>query len=843
VASGWDHALVPRNTADASGSYAPAPTSILSQSCYWNLGLQNHGGGATTMSSTTTLDVDGDLLMLFSQEILAAGEIDQYWNQGTINVPGGRHCFTAALDRLGSLPEPDEEDNRFGNQWVWNPTVFFTGNELTRSAPPFRTGGWEYTGAVWYNCDGLRFLSDPPDDLVAAVYIVADDYRDDFDIRLHDYATSATSGFASNLGYSGRPAGSLDAVLVNVANRPRVVYDVGVLTNQETRYDGYRAKVRYDVELPLGTVHSLSFPTDEAMMLYTFEITAADQGPKTVELLSDPGWQHTDIFMAWYDETFTTGTLLSYDSVAQEDSDGDILMHIDVTTGLHTLVLWREPDIGYFSRPFTLQIRDRRPDMATYTPEGWDAPLVPRPTPDAVFNWAPLPASLAGDGDTYLNFSFVNESPGEGGGFWVGVFHDGELSGVAHRTDTGGGIPALYGNTGPWIYPGGRHTMALVIDYLGELEEDDLSNNVYGIQHVWQPALLTLGVAVTRSEPAAPTAGWADVTVDDVLWPNADGMRTPWFQPSGDDMYWGAVAVMPADTSDLDLHLHPLSSGIADGFAEPLCDSTWPPGESDYVLANFNATTDRQFDAGVINGPNPAPDNYSVVATASQFLSQFPDGTFGPYQLDAGDIIGLHEFYADVGDRFIVELDPQTGICDLGLSLHGPGIAYLGKSEVYEDATNGPAMAFIAAPGEVESLDFTIQTLGYHCLVVWKRGTADLALAEEYIMHIHKVSATGVGEDGGLPQITRLVGAYPNPFNPQTTIVFELADPEPVRLQVFDLRGQLVRTLVDQVLTNGCHEVPWLGRDDTGQRVASGNYLLRMQTGRHQAMSRVSLLK
>lgn len=76
----------------------------------------------------------------------------------------------------------------------------------------------------------------------------------------------------------------------------------------------------------------------------------------------------------------------------------------------------------------------------------------------------------------------------------------------------------------------------------------------------------------------------------------------------------------------------------------------------------------------------------------------------------------------------------------------------------------------------------------------------------------------------------RLVGNAPNPFNPKTTISFEIARAGSVELTVYDAAGRKVRTLVDGALGAGPHDVAWDGTDDTGQRVASGVYRARLKS-------------
>jgi flagellar hook assembly protein FlgD len=87
---------------------------------------------------------------------------------------------------------------------------------------------------------------------------------------------------------------------------------------------------------------------------------------------------------------------------------------------------------------------------------------------------------------------------------------------------------------------------------------------------------------------------------------------------------------------------------------------------------------------------------------------------------------------------------------------------------------------------------------------------------------------TGIGD--GVPTQTALHQNVPNPFNPSTTIAYDVAAPGgQVKLDVFDVRGQLIRTLVDAREGPGSRSVHWDGRDERGQRVVSGMYFYRLR--------------
>jgi len=84
---------------------------------------------------------------------------------------------------------------------------------------------------------------------------------------------------------------------------------------------------------------------------------------------------------------------------------------------------------------------------------------------------------------------------------------------------------------------------------------------------------------------------------------------------------------------------------------------------------------------------------------------------------------------------------------------------------------------------------------------------------------------------------------HPNPFNPTTTISFRLDQPSYVRLDVFNVAGQKVRTLVDDELATGEHSVVWEGDDSHGRPVSSGIYFYRLQAGDFRETKQMILLK
>ncbi len=91
---------------------------------------------------------------------------------------------------------------------------------------------------------------------------------------------------------------------------------------------------------------------------------------------------------------------------------------------------------------------------------------------------------------------------------------------------------------------------------------------------------------------------------------------------------------------------------------------------------------------------------------------------------------------------------------------------------------------------------------------------------------------TGVGDT--TPQVLPaggFVGVSPNPFNPRTEIEFVLTRPNLAQLNVYNLRGQLVRSLANGHLEAGTYTLVWDGTDDAGSRMGSGTYFARLRIG------------
>jgi hypothetical protein len=94
-----------------------------------------------------------------------------------------------------------------------------------------------------------------------------------------------------------------------------------------------------------------------------------------------------------------------------------------------------------------------------------------------------------------------------------------------------------------------------------------------------------------------------------------------------------------------------------------------------------------------------------------------------------------------------------------------------------------------------------------------------------------------------VPAVTALHQNVPNPFNPTTTIAFDLASAGHVQLRVYDVTGKLVRTLLDTWRPAGRYAETWTGLDATGAKVASGVYFSRLDSEGFVATRKMVLLQ
>ena len=95
----------------------------------------------------------------------------------------------------------------------------------------------------------------------------------------------------------------------------------------------------------------------------------------------------------------------------------------------------------------------------------------------------------------------------------------------------------------------------------------------------------------------------------------------------------------------------------------------------------------------------------------------------------------------------------------------------------------------------------------------------------------------------GLPVAARLEQNYPNPFNSSTAIRYQTTESAQVQLEIFDLTGQKIKSLVDDAQIPGAYEILWDGTNEQGNPVGTGIYLTRLQVGSFTEVRKMLLIK
>ncbi len=178
------------------------------------------------------------------------------------------------------------------------------------------------------------------------------------------------------------------------------------------------------------------------------------------------------------------------------------------------------------------------------------------------------------------------------------------------------------------------------------------------------------------------------------------------------------------------------------------------------------------------------------------------------------------------------------------LSIYIDGIFALdGVAEADIVTNEGDDMYLGARPNDADATT-AVKLVGWMDRVrMW-----DSVLTPEQIEYLYLME----GPEGGTVDVKHSVPAparfalsanYPNPFNPATTIDYTMEQPGQVKIEVFDILGHKIETLVSGVQAAGEYSVMWNGVDETGTPAASGVYIYRLTTGSGVESRKMMLLK
>ena len=180
-----------------------------------------------------------------------------------------------------------------------------------------------------------------------------------------------------------------------------------------------------------------------------------------------------------------------------------------------------------------------------------------------------------------------------------------------------------------------------------------------------------------------------------------------------------------------------------------------------------------------------------------------------------------------------------TSGASVQLLINGSLFAKTPVVELVDGATtiNTTSVYWAGKDRVIASFILTGAASGLYDVVVYNPGGASAVLADAFEID---GAVTAVGDS---PKQFSLMPNYPNPFNPSTTIRYQVPSSVHVELRVFDVSGALVRTLVNESKAPGAYSLEWNGRDDQGTAVSSGVYFYRLNAGSFSDVRKMTLVK
>ena len=125
---------------------------------------------------------------------------------------------------------------------------------------------------------------------------------------------------------------------------------------------------------------------------------------------------------------------------------------------------------------------------------------------------------------------------------------------------------------------------------------------------------------------------------------------------------------------------------------------------------------------------------------------------------------------------------------------------------------------------------------------VGKSGEGDVRI-ESGFLAIYKLNHGISAVIDNIPDYCMLFQNFPNPFNPETTIAYQILRESDVNLKIYNIRGQLIRTLVDQKQPAGVYTVKWDAKNNSGQTVSTGVYFYWLKTNDYSKVRKLTLLR
>ncbi len=266
-------------------------------------------------------------------------------------------------------------------------------------------------------------------------------------------------------------------------------------------------------------------------------------------------------------------------------------------------------------------------------------------------------------------------------------------------------------------------------------------------------------------------------------------------------------------------------------------DNGFPPGGWSFENSDENLWSKYYGISAYGEGVNSARAKF-FLSLISDSVSSMITHTF--YPLNESDSLAFDYAYAATSMYFIDSLEILCST-DSGQNWESLVLLHGGPNGGLVTAPHSTS-EFVPDPDEWETMKLTLpEGVTKFKFKAMSAGGNDLFL--DNIRICEQEGSVTLIDDLEVPREYSLQQNYPNPFNPTTTIAFSLPQNSMVSLKIYDILGNEIRILIDEVQPAGTHSIVWEGKDDRGLQVASGIYFCRFKSEGFTETKRMILIR
>jgi hypothetical protein len=342
------------------------------------------------------------------------------------------------------------------------------------------------------------------------------------------------------------------------------------------------------------------------------------------------------------------------------------------------------------------------------------------------------------------------------------------------------------------------------------------SNNGPGSGSIWTPADADSMIACGAVDPSNQIASFSS------RGPTFDGRIKPEVVARGVDTYAAFASGGYGDTGGTSLST-PLIGGSTALVLE--AHPEWGPMEIREALmstASMVSNPDNSYGSGLID----------VFGAIYEEGVELTPASFGLSTPAPGDTVPTN----DIGFGWIASSNPIGGTVSYKLMVSADSL-FTDHTVVWDIQTNAHTLA-----------DTLME--GTYYWKVYAYTNQSIYIVSNEIFQFYATGLTGIGggrPSASIPKSFDLRQNFPNPFNPQTTISFDIQGEDgelsPAHLRIYDVRGKLVRTLFEGDLRSGNYQFTWDGRNDSDQSLPSGIYVYRLAVDDWSSVRKMILVK